>query len=162
MQLHNLRDAVVQRLNRCTADVLQHSDDYKLVNEQDPDKREMLACKTDDVSGSAQATRIAIWANLKQTMQRGPFKQLSFGDGVDVHVDLPKALGTQRLCVRAMVLGGAHVGPTRRNTEGTLLQRRASMSLPEGEDGSLLAGRDMLPLGGSVQVEVLGLSLIHI
>ncbi len=106
MQLHNLRDAVVQRLNRCTADVLQHSDDYKLINEQDPDKREMLACKTDDVTGSAQATRIAIWANLKQTMQRGPFKQfVSLGMGLMCTSICRRRVGTQRLCVRAMVLG---------------------------------------------------------
>jgi len=153
VQLHNLRDAVVQRLNRCTADVLQHNEDYA-VKDDDESKKEMLACATD---ASSFATRVGVWATLKQAMQRGPFKQLSFGDGVGVHVDLPKSLGTQRGCVRAVVLGAAHVGPTRRTSALTLAQLRSGMHAPEGDDGSLLAGRDMLALGGAVQVEILGL-----
>merc|ERR1712091_824059 len=55
-----------------------------------------------------KAARVGVWANLATTTQRGPFKQLSF-HGIDLHVDLPKTLGTQRLGARAFILPAAHV-----------------------------------------------------
>ena len=52
--------------------------------------------------------RVGIWANLAQKSSRGPFKQLSFPD-VDLHIDLPKSLGMQRLGARAVFLPFVHV-----------------------------------------------------
>ena len=54
--------------------------------------------------------------------------------------------------MRAMVLGGAHVGPKAVVRKGPISSEELPWIYPRART-VLLAGRDMLPLGGSVQVK---------
>mmetsp|Transcript_22711 Transcript_22711/g.69805 ORF Transcript_22711/g.69805 Transcript_22711/m.69805 type:complete len:951 (+) Transcript_22711:55-2907(+) len=54
------------------------------------------------------AVRVGLWANLAQKPMRGPFKQLSFAD-VDLHIDLPKSIGIQRLGTRIVSFPFCHI-----------------------------------------------------
>ncbi|KAK7237214.1 hypothetical protein SO694_00097067 [Aureococcus anophagefferens] len=133
--LHRLRDGVVAQLDRATAHVLQHADDTSAKSE-DAEKKEIFvvgsdvaaeaaalkreeakaaaglpghaAGKDEEPKAGAGATRVGVWANLTIKTLRGPFKQLGFQD-VDLHVDLPKTLGTQRLGARVFLLPYEHV-----------------------------------------------------
>lgn len=107
------------------------------------------------------ATRVGVWANLTIKTLRGPFKQLGFQD-VDLHVDLPKTLGTQRLGARVFLLPYEHVSAAYRGdkfAEDEIVGSvRGSQAVPEGgPPGALLPGDEMHPLGGSIQLEVVEL-----
>lgn len=116
---------------------------------------DLMAAKT-----LRSATRVGIWANLTIKTLRGPFKQLNFGE-VDLHVDLPKTLGTQRLGARVFFLPYEHVargyrGPSFGDEE-LVQSRRGHQTVPEGGEGTLLHGDEMLVLGGTLQLEVVEL-----
>lgn len=100
------------------------------------------------------AIRIGLWANLVVRTIRGPFKQLNFAtDNVNLQLDLPKTLGTQRLGARIVYFPYEYVPEpySRPSSAG-----HDNAETEEVYDG-LMSASDMLVMGGVVQLEILDL-----
>lgn len=103
------------------------------------------------------AVRVGIWANLCVKSNRGPFKQLNFGD-INLNLDLPKTLGTQRIGARIVYLPFEYVpqtyAPDAVVSGATALEARVmTEELQEG----LIRACDMMVVGGVILVEILEL-----
>ncbi|KAH8063685.1 hypothetical protein JL722_2870 [Aureococcus anophagefferens] len=172
--LHRLRDGVVAQLDRATAHVLQHADDTSAKSE-DAKKEifvvgsdvaaEAAALKREEAKAAAGLPGHAAGKDEEPKAGAGsPTKApaaLGFQD-VDLHVDLPKTLGTQRLGARVFLLPYEHVSAAYRGDrfaeDEIVASVRGSQAVPEGgAPGALLPGDEMHPLGGSIQLEVVEL-----
>ncbi|KAJ1458234.1 hypothetical protein M885DRAFT_513310 [Pelagophyceae sp. CCMP2097] len=139
---------------RSTLAVLQH--DAAPVLQQPP-------AEAVDLGIFHDAVKVGIWANLSIKVLRGPFKQLNFAE-IDINVDLPKTLGTQRLGARVVYTPYEHVAPQYRMEAqpplaGAVAAGLSGGGLVPGEvlEDNLLPAAEMMLLGATVQLEVLEL-----
>uniref|UniRef100_A0A7S3K6D8 IC97/Casc1 N-terminal domain-containing protein n=1 Tax=Aureoumbra lagunensis TaxID=44058 RepID=A0A7S3K6D8_9STRA len=98
--------------------------------------------------------RIGVWANLVARSVRGPFKQLSFTD-IDLGLDLPKSLGTQRIGARIVFFPYEHIPKIYRSLSPlNNLDRKLEPFEDDDEfDAALLPSERMLILA-TIQIEI--------
>eukprot|EP00753_Platysulcus_tardus_P001040 PLAT10987.1.p1 GENE.PLAT10987.1~~PLAT10987.1.p1 ORF type:complete len:714 (+),score=444.93 PLAT10987.1:82-2142(+) len=92
--LDRLRDMAAGKVDRASAHILQHSDEFAT-----PKNEVMVACGTEDL-------RVGIWVNLASKGFR--MKTLDF-PGIDITTDIPKPLALQSVAVRVMYYSYDHV-----------------------------------------------------